>query len=112
MFIYFGARDLYIYVIEENIEPTYYARVQYEKCTTCTASGPYECNSIMHYKQGGYGVEFGNTTLDTMEPIATNCTEFGNNEPTEHDWIGLRHRLECNCENDFENTDDENNTVQ
>ena len=82
-------RDEFINIKLNNIKRD--AEPQYDKCTECTVSGPYECNSIMHYspRQGAINGK------PTMTGKAASCTSFGNDEPTANDWIALRKNLGC-----------------
>jgi len=62
-------RNSYIKVLEENIQEK--ALSQYSICRSCKIYGiPYNCMSIMHYRDHGFAIRRG---LKTMIPRSPNC---------------------------------------
>merc|ERR1719239_179412 len=81
-------RDRYITVITGNIQADRLS--QYAKCFDCTVYGPYECNSLMHYQQGGWSKRPGLPTMSSAR-----CSTFGGFVATRNDWDAVNNKLEC-----------------
>jgi len=90
-------RDEYIKVLWNNIDPTDPTlRYQYEKCSFCEKKpeSPYDCNSIMHYRDDAYSIRPG--FLKTMIPKVKNCdlTHSLGYVP-ESDWKLINNMYQC-----------------
>jgi len=90
-------RDQYVDVLMKNVRAK--KKSQYHMCETCTLPEdvPYECNSIMHYKNGDFGIKPCRRCqpLDTLQAKnKATCPSFGNDYPTKNDWKSLQAKVD------------------
>jgi len=90
-------RNNYIRVIQRNIEKD--ARSQYDICYNCKIPRgiPYECNSIMHYRDNTFAKYRNRPTMKSVN--SRRCPQHhlhrNNGQPTHNDWRSLRAALGC-----------------
>ena len=93
-------RGKFVTVFWDNIKPE--AQAQYEICPQSICKlypdVPYECNSIMHYKERAFSVDGVKRTMISKNPASCYPKYLIDemNIPTKNDWKLLRKVLGCN----------------
>merc|ERR1711942_191765 len=92
-------RDIYVQMNWDNIEHGQF-NSQYHRCDWCKVpeNVPYECTSIMHYRQSAFRKEGKGPTMYGLKAGPPNfCSRYftRSEEPTVNDWLSLNVKLGC-----------------